>query len=207
MPWDRTILFVLDVYAPYGRVLLEAPDSSFPLNHLPTLTVGDKVPVELRFVERQSDGTVILADPGEYDVYDTVAETTAQVTVPVLTRIARDALERHAFPGNVRELENILERAVALSDGGSIDADDLYLPDASAGAPAATRTPEPDLHPAPEAPPPGEARALEEYLGDLERQAILKALDETRWNRTAAARKLGMTLRSLRYRLAKLGID
>jgi two-component system response regulator PilR (NtrC family) len=49
--------------------------------------------------------------------------------------------------------------------------------------------------------------ALESYLGEIERQAILKALDETRWNRTAAARKLGMTLRSLRYRLAKLGIE
>ena len=128
------------------------------------------------------------------------------VTVPVLTGVARDALERHAFPGNVRELENILERAVALSDGGSIDAGDLDLPDAAAGPPVATRTSAPDPQPA-EAPPPGEVRALEDYLGDVERQAILKALDETRWNRTAAARKLGMTLRSLRYRLAKLGID
>jgi two-component system response regulator PilR (NtrC family) len=127
---------------------------------------------------------------------------------PALLPGARAALETYGFPGNVRELENVLERAVALSDGGSIDAEDLYLPEATGALPSAVPAePAPPLgdpQPAPAAPT---GQALEDYLGDLERQAILKALEETRWNRTAAARKLGMTLRSLRYRLAKLGIE
>jgi two-component system response regulator PilR (NtrC family) len=107
---------------------------------------------------------------------------------------AVEALEHHPFPGNVRELENILERATALCDGSLIEAEDLHLP--GGDEPVATSDPLP--HP---------GVALESYLGEIERQAILKALDQTRWNRTAAARQLGMTLRSLRYRLAKLGIE
>jgi two-component system response regulator PilR (NtrC family) len=103
------------------------------------------------------------------------------------------ALASHPFPGNVRELENVLERATALCDGAIIGVQDLYLPHSDAQPPAG-------VGPDPEVP-------LEDYLGEIERQAILKALDETRWNRTAAAKKLGMTLRSLRYRLAKLGIE
>ena len=106
---------------------------------------------------------------------------------------ALEALKHHSFPGNVRELENILERATALCDGAVIGAHDLYLPQGEGAAPS---DPRPDA-----------GVPLEDYLGEIERQAILKALDETRWNRTAAAKKLGMTLRSLRYRLAKLGIE
>jgi two-component system, NtrC family, response regulator PilR len=110
-----------------------------------------------------------------------------------LSEAALEALMRYDFPGNVRELENILERATALCDGPLIDLDDLYLPQS-------------------DDPPPTEVRIddrlpLENYLGEIEKKAILDALDETRWNRTAAAKKLGMTLRSLRYRLAKLGIE
>jgi two-component system response regulator PilR (NtrC family) len=112
---------------------------------------------------------------------------------PVLTPAAIDRLRRYAFPGNVRELENILERAAALDEDGRIDADELHLPQA---LPASGPPPAPD----------GE-QPLEDYLGEVERQAIVKVLEETRWNRTAAAKKLGMTLRSLRYRLSKLGID
>jgi two-component system response regulator PilR (NtrC family) len=111
----------------------------------------------------------------------------------VLSPDATAALARYAFPGNVRELENILERAVALSDGGDIEAEDLYLPQATLarGQSAESAAEQP----------------LENYLGEIERQAIVEALEATHWNRTAAAKKLGMTLRSLRYRLAKLGID
>lgn len=104
------------------------------------------------------------------------------------------ALQRHPFPGNVRELENVLERATALCDGPSIGPNDLYLLHNDRPAPSSERAAESDA-------------PLEDYLGEIEKQAILKALDETRWNRTAAAGKLGMTLRSLRYRLAKLGIE
>jgi two-component system response regulator PilR (NtrC family) len=111
-----------------------------------------------------------------------------------LSEAALEALMRYDFPGNVRELENILERATALCDGSLIDLDDLYLPQSD------------------DPPAPAEVRIddrlpLENYLGEIEKKAILDALDETRWNRTAAAKKLGMTLRSLRYRLAKLGIE
>jgi two-component system response regulator PilR (NtrC family) len=114
--------------------------------------------------------------------------------VKTLSPAAVDALKRHPFPGNVRELENVLERASALCDGSTIEVEDLHLPSV-------------DRTMAPECGPPGSEVALESYLGEIERQAILRALDETHWNRTAAARKLGMTLRSLRYRLAKLGIE
>jgi two-component system response regulator PilR (NtrC family) len=111
-----------------------------------------------------------------------------------LSEEAVQALERHPFPGNVRELENVLERATALCDGSIIGAHDLYLPRGEGQV-------------APNDPAPDASIPLEDYLGEIEKQAILKALDETRWNRTAAAKKLGMTLRSLRYRLAKLGIE
>jgi two-component system, NtrC family, response regulator PilR len=124
---------------------------------------------------------------------------------PVLTGAALRALQGYAFPGNVRELENILERGMTLTDASTLDLDDIVLPRTGIGAKTADATPaQSERIAAPQ--PPGEV-PLEDYLDDVERQAILKALDETRWNRTAAARKLGMTLRSLRYRLAKLGLD
>ncbi|GAB6066834.1 two-component system response regulator PilR [Methylothermus subterraneus] len=111
-----------------------------------------------------------------------------------LSRRAWEALNRYEFPGNVRELENILERAAVLCDGQEIEVEDLNLP---AAAPAL---------PPHEAVPNGKF-SLEEYLTQIERRAILAALEQTRWNRTAAAQKLGLTFRSMRYRLKKLGID
>ncbi|MDP2226456.1 MAG: sigma-54 dependent transcriptional regulator, partial [Moraxellaceae bacterium] len=127
------------------------------------------------------------------------------VPEPALSDTARAALRHYAFPGNVRELQNILERALTLSDQGAIQPEHLQLPDhaaiplgtssmASANAPTSTMA---EAH----------GGALEDYLFEIEKTAILKALEETRWNRTAAARKLGMTFRSLRYRLKKMGLD
>lgn len=94
------------------------------------------------------------------------------------------------FPGNVRELENILERAVTLSEGALIRAADLHLPPPRAEAVASAA-----------------AGNLESYLGDVERKLIMDALERSGGNRTAAARLLGISFRQLRYRLKKLEID
>ncbi len=123
-----------------------------------------------------------------------------------LSPSARGALEAYDFPGNVRELENILERAMAMCDGSTIEAADLMLPQRSA---------RPSHEPAAPGQPPAPAAAastgadggLDDYISNLERTAIVKALEESRYNKTAAARKLGITFRALRYKLKKLGID
>jgi len=105
---------------------------------------------------------------------------------------AKKALAAYDFPGNTRELENILDRAIALAASEVIQPEDLQL--------------------APPAPVVGEAAGanskwpLQEYLDRLEKEAILEALEKTRFNRTAAARLLGITFRALRYRMERLGI-
>lgn len=129
-----------------------------------------------------------------------------QIEVPALSEAAKKALQQYQFPGNVRELENILERAITLCDSLTIEPAHLQLPqgrDASTpnsarGAADSMGADSIDLH---------DGESLEDYLVDIEKNAILKALDETRWNRTAAAKKLGMSFRSLRYRLKKLNLD
>ncbi|MGA9163901.1 MAG: sigma-54 dependent transcriptional regulator [Thiobacillus sp.] len=108
-----------------------------------------------------------------------------------LDRDAEKALCAYAFPGNVRELENTLERALALCDNQHISADDLNL---APTLPAAQSIP-------------GSKYPLQDYLDQMERAAILEALEQTRYNKTAAARVLGVTFRSLRYRLERLGIE
>ncbi len=120
-----------------------------------------------------------------------------------LSAEALRALKEYAFPGNVRELENLLERACALCEGEEIGADDIdihpveHLGGVSSGAPVeAVAEQSPAL-----------AESAETDGGEDERLQVLKALEETRWNRSAAARKLGMTLRQLRYRLQKWGME
>jgi two-component system response regulator PilR (NtrC family) len=107
---------------------------------------------------------------------------------PQLEDAAINLLKAYPFPGNVRELENILERAITLCDGAQISAADLQLRSFAAGAL-----------------PPG--NALEEQMEDMERKAIQEALEKTRFNKTKAAELLGMSFRSLRYRIKKLNIE
>jgi two-component system response regulator PilR (NtrC family) len=110
--------------------------------------------------------------------------------IPSLGDVALAALAEYNYPGNVRELENILERALALCEDGRIEADDLNLTPPAAG---------------PDSPPRG--LALQEHLDAVERQSILDALRQSGNNKTAAARLLGVTFRSLRYRMERLGIE
>jgi len=126
-----------------------------------------------------------------------------------LTPDAIEQLKTYDFPGNVRELENILERAFTLCDAERIGATDLHMGNGVAAAvPAgdsggsAGSDPEGSRVPLPE----GEID-LEGYLESIERQAIEKALEATRWNKTAAAKRLGISFRALRYRLKKLGME
>lgn len=111
-----------------------------------------------------------------------------------LSEAALKALKAYAFPGNVRELENVLERALALCSGDAIGVDDLLLDPSDIGEAS---------HAEPETP--GGA-PLQDYLDRVERHVIEEALEKTGGNRTAAARALGVTFRSLRYRLERLGI-
>jgi two-component system response regulator PilR (NtrC family) len=114
----------------------------------------------------------------------------AGLEAPPLSDRALEALQTYPFPGNVRELENVMERALALMAGDRIDVEDLNLaPPQLAGS------------------TPSAAGSLQEHLDQVERQAILEALRQSNNNRTAAARLLGVTFRSLRYRMARLGMN
>ena len=104
---------------------------------------------------------------------------------------ARSALRTYHFPGNVRELENMLERAVTLCAGGTIGATDLAL-----------RSDTTDTHAVITI-----GADLGDQIDDVQRQAIVDALKKTRYNKTAAAKLLGLTFRQLRYRIKKLGIE
>ena len=115
--------------------------------------------------------------------------------VPALSPAALTALAAYAFPGNVRELENILERAVALCEGESISPGDLNLPASRMSAE------EPSMSLAPE------SGALPDALEQIEREAIQKALVACRYNKTKAAAQLGITFRALRYKLKKLEME
>lgn len=116
-----------------------------------------------------------------------------------LTDEAMTVLQNYPFPGNVRELENTLERALTWAEGTKITLTDLMLPAATPSKnivmPMSDIT-APDLN-----------QDLESHLEEQERAIIEKALNETRWNKTAAAKRLGITFRALRYKLKKLDLE
>ncbi len=125
----------------------------------------------------------------------------SDLPAPQLSGRALSALQQYAFPGNVRELENILERAFTLCDEDSIELDDLQLPRADSqpgqiNQASSSQSVNPD-----------EIDSLDDYLEEIEKEVISATLEKTKWNRTAAAKKLGITFRSFRYRLKKLGLD
>ena len=138
----------------------------------------------------------------------------AEIAEAILLRLARrtnaaptalsteavQTLQTYPFPGNVRELENVLERALTLSSEGVITPDHIRL--RASVPPAATEAPAQGGAAAAEG-----STALGSQLESIERDAIIKALEKTRYNKTAAAKLLGMSFRALRYRIKKLGIE
>lgn len=141
-----------------------------------------------------------------------------QLPISSLTEAARQRLLNYSFPGNVRELENILERAYTLCEAEEIDSDDLQIRRIQASTAPPSHAPEhtaaePEPHSSPDTHPglQGDQQLPDDVWNpedaDAERDLVARALDYTRWNRTRAARILGMTFRQLSYRIQKYGLD
>ena len=145
-------------------------------------------------------------------VLEQIARDAGSVHPHHLDADAIGALRQHAFTGNIRELENMLHRAVALATGPQITASDLGLVDVAVGEDVSPTSPEP-FSVAPEF---GVAHAQDEsdlphdlvaHLDAVERGVLVRALEAYRFNRTAAGARLGLSLRQMRYRMARLGIQ
>jgi two-component system, NtrC family, response regulator PilR len=135
------------------------------------------------------------------EIADAILQRLARRSGTEAPEISADAvrlLETYPFPGNVRELENVLERALTLSTSGVVTPEHIRL--RTTGRPA-------EELPTTDVAPQTAGSALGSQLESIERDAILKALEKTRYNKTAAAKLLGMSFRALRYRIKKLGIE
>jgi two-component system response regulator PilR (NtrC family) len=198
-----------------------------------------EVPLDVRILSATHKNLAQLVEEGRFrhDLYYRInvielpvpplrerREDIAQIAAAILARLAAEmdeeklslsdaalaALAEHSFPGNVRELENILERAVAMSEGERIDVADLGLPDAGASPGraqgAAGMLSGPEAGSKPSAGADGDA-ALPEALLQLEREKIRQALEACRYNKTRTAAHLGITFRALRYKLKKLEME
>lgn len=147
-------------------------------------------------LRQRQDDIVLLAN----HILNHVADKN-NLPVPRFSEDALSALKQYAFPGNVRELENILERAITWAENDTIAKEDLMLPNANEenlDVITAVEKIEAELI---------NSNGLEGQLEDQERQIISQALESTKWNKTAAAKKLGITFRALRYKLKKLNLD
>jgi len=196
-------------------------------------TAEDPVDVRIICATHQNLSVLVEAEKFRQDLYYRLAVIELRMPplrecrddIPVLTRAilsrfartggvgpvtlsaeALAALQKYDFPGNARELENVLERAVALAGSSEIQIDDLQLapPAYSVGGKSAAATHSDVVRGTGDADNP--KWPLQEYLDRVERQAIMEALDMTRFNRTAAAKLLGITFRALRYRMERLDI-
>lgn len=111
---------------------------------------------------------------------------------------AQELLNQYSFPGNIDELQAVLQRAVSLAENDSISVQDLRLPQSEIQTSSAPES---------ASPPPIVTNNLEQYLENIEREALRQALEASRWNKTAAAAQLGISFRTMRYRCKKLGLD
>lgn len=134
-----------------------------------------------------------------------LAKLAAEVgmAAPEISEESMEHLSNYTFPGNVRELENILERAFTLCEGNLIKPNDLQL-HGSQDAPQIKSNTDSKLDHYTRC---AEHASLDDYLSEIEKDIILSGLEAVRWNKTMAAKELGITFRSLRYRLQKLGLD
>ncbi|MCW8945552.1 MAG: sigma-54 dependent transcriptional regulator [Sedimenticola sp.] len=142
-------------------------------------------------LRERKDDIALLADK----MLNRIAEQ-SNTAKPRIDRDALKALFNYNFPGNIRELENMLERAVALCEGSTICLDDLLIPQSAPSINNQNTPNELEI-----------GTSLDTHMESVERELITQALEDTHWNKTAAAKKLGISFRALRYKLDKLGID
>lgn len=148
------------------------------------------IELQIPSLKQRSEDIPLLAD----FLLSRQAQKSGITPTPIFSDAAIQALIHHDFPGNVRELENILERALALAEDNIIQVDDLQLLNPNQGH----SDPVPQIR--------KQAKELPTLVAQ-EKESIMQALEQTRWNKTAAAKLLGLTLRQLRYRLNKLKIE